>query len=213
MATQFQHQRLADPSSIRVVDLYPSPRFNAPIKTTVREIILQRKRHICEAGMKYEAISYCWGEPIKDHSIICNGRELFVTKNCYDALFCLRNSFCTRTLWIDSICIDQTDTPSAQQERETQIPLMGDIYFKAQQVIIWLGHGDNSIPSLIRQFKLMRYIYFPGQHIWKSSFLTPIGSMIRNKIKSSGEWGQATKKEPLNKLIYGAREGALSKIT
>ena len=193
---KFQHQRLTDPSSIRVFDLYPSPYFDAPIKTTVREITLQRQHRITKASVKYEALSYCWGEPKKDRSIICNGGELLVTKNCYDALFCLRNLFSTRTLWIDSICIDQTDTAPGKQEREAQIPLMGDIYFKAQQVIVWLGQGENSTPSLFRQFKIMRYLYFPK--IWSTSFL---GSAIRKKIGSSGKWSLVSKeKDFLNKL-------------
>ncbi|KAF2001710.1 HET-domain-containing protein [Amniculicola lignicola CBS 123094] len=38
-------------------------------------------------------------------------------------------------LWIDSICIDQTSIP----ERNQQVKHMGEIYTKAQRVVVWLG--------------------------------------------------------------------------
>ena len=44
-----------------------------------------------------------------------------------------------RTLWIDQICIHQRDNGG----KETQVPLMRDIYRQAEQVIIWLGGGDQ----------------------------------------------------------------------
>jgi hypothetical protein len=43
-------------------------------------------------------------------------------------------------LWIDAICIDQTNT----EERGSQVQLMGEIYNKASQVYVWLGLEDDS---------------------------------------------------------------------
>lgn len=40
-----------------------------------------------------------------------------------------------RHLWIDSICIDQLDTP----ERSSQVALMRDIYSRSIRTLVWLG--------------------------------------------------------------------------
>ena len=47
----------------------------------------------------------------------------------------LRKEVEPRTLWIDAVCINQSDPV----DKSVQIPLMRDIYGKAQQTIIWLG--------------------------------------------------------------------------
>lgn len=40
------------------------------------------------------------------------------------------------SMWIDAICINQTDL----DEKGYQVELMGDIYSKASHVLIWLGN-------------------------------------------------------------------------
>jgi len=44
------------------------------------------------------------------------------------------------TIWVDSICINQDD----EQERETQVSLMQEIYGSASLVYVWLGPGDRN---------------------------------------------------------------------
>jgi hypothetical protein len=46
-----------------------------------------------------------------------------------------------RTIWIDLICIDQSN----DTERGHQVALMGQIYRKAQRTIAWLGHDDGTV--------------------------------------------------------------------
>jgi hypothetical protein len=46
------------------------------------------------------------------------------------------------TLWVDAICINQTDIP----ERDSEFRQMGAIYRRAKQVQVWLGE-DNDIDS------------------------------------------------------------------
>ena len=43
-------------------------------------------------------------------------------------------------LWIDAICISQTDNA----EKALQIPRMGDIYRLANRVVAWLGEGGTT---------------------------------------------------------------------
>jgi hypothetical protein len=63
---------------------------------------------------------------------------LLVTPNCASALKQLRPETKSRTLWIDSICIDQFNI----EERNAQVKLMGEIYRGANMVLIWLGEDD-----------------------------------------------------------------------
>ena len=66
---------------------------------------------------------------------------LTVTETLHIPLLGLRHTSQARTLWIDQICINQTDL----QERSEQVRIMRQIYSKAQLVILWLGEdGDNN---------------------------------------------------------------------
>ena len=40
-----------------------------------------------------------------------------------------------RVLWIDALCINQND----DSEKEKQVAMMGTIFERAQNVVIWLG--------------------------------------------------------------------------
>jgi hypothetical protein len=69
--------------------------------------------------------------------VYCSGAPLRVTKNCYDALKQLRYESCPRTLWVDTICINQSDN----DEKSHQVAMMLDIYRNADRVYIWLGES------------------------------------------------------------------------
>ena len=85
--------------------------------------------------LQYEALSYCWGQGTKEKFIEVGGKVILITSNLYDALQYLRFERVTRTLWIDQICINQSDT----EERNQQVQQMGDIYCNATSVTAWLG--------------------------------------------------------------------------
>lgn len=51
----------------------------------------------------------------------------------------LRHASDTVELWVDTLCIDQNDVI----EKNHQLPLMGEIYSKASQVIVWLGPQED----------------------------------------------------------------------
>lgn len=87
----------------------------------------------------YEALSYTWGPPGQPHLISCDDGNLRITDNLKSAMLRLRSPVLPRTLWIDQICIDQDNL----QERKEQVTMMGDIYRRAQKVLIWLGEEDE----------------------------------------------------------------------
>ncbi|EXJ66746.1 uncharacterized protein A1O5_09941 [Cladophialophora psammophila CBS 110553] len=95
---------------------------------------------------KYNAMSYCWGDPRMDGRVIVDGHVFRVTQNLESALRQMRKraakeAAATRASspktfwWIDQICINQGDI----EERGNQVSLMRRIYRGAQSVHIWLG--------------------------------------------------------------------------
>ncbi|KAF1989760.1 heterokaryon incompatibility, partial [Aulographum hederae CBS 113979] len=84
---------------------------------------------------KFEALSYMWGPRDPNCHILCEGRPLFITPNCASALLHLRKKKSPRLLWVDAICIDQDSV----EEKNHQIPIVGEIYAAAEQTIAWLG--------------------------------------------------------------------------
>ena len=125
---------LPDLRSIRVLDLQPSLAGpEGPIRGSLRVVSLDK-------NPSYEALSYVWGKTGISHHIICDGTELPLTKNCYDALLRLRRRNRSTTIWVDSICINQSDF----EERGKQVKLMRDIYWNAKKVYIWLGPGNKN---------------------------------------------------------------------
>lgn len=88
----------------------------------------------------FEALSYTWGDNNHHKGIKLHGQEYPVTHNLYSALLHLRDPLDIRTLWIDAICIDQSNV----LERNHQVGLMKDIYSLASSVQIWLGEEQNN---------------------------------------------------------------------
>jgi hypothetical protein len=94
--------------------------------------------HIClEEGPnpEYEALSYQWGKPDSGLSILLGGQYVQVQKNLYWALQHLRLPTSSRILWIDALCINQKNIA----ERNHQVTWMGEIYMRAERVVVWLG--------------------------------------------------------------------------
>jgi Heterokaryon incompatibility protein (HET) len=98
--------------------------------------------------VKYEALSYCWGDPRHRQDISVTVPEtggyskfvLSITSDLYSAIETLRpRTGLERTLWIDAVCINQADL----DERAQQVARMREIYRKANKVIVWLGVGNE----------------------------------------------------------------------
>lgn len=84
---------------------------------------------------EFVALSYTWGSTENNAVIHLDGGPVPVTMNLLEALQALRFQDKSRVLWIDALCINQTDL----EERASQVNIMRHIYQKAQNVIVWLG--------------------------------------------------------------------------
>ncbi|KAF2728575.1 hypothetical protein EJ04DRAFT_416277, partial [Polyplosphaeria fusca] len=69
--------------------------------------------------------------------------------NLFAALRHLRNAKESRSLWIDAICINQSDVI----EREIEIKRMGDISRLAHRVVAWIGLADDSSASAFENLR------------------------------------------------------------
>lgn len=97
---------------------------------------LVRQRSV---AISYEALSYVWGSPEATYVIEINGKPFRITENLYEALGHLQLRDQDRMIWVDAICIDQTN----KAVRVHQVEHMGDIYKEAAQVLYWLGPSTS----------------------------------------------------------------------
>ncbi|KAF4949405.1 hypothetical protein FGADI_8918 [Fusarium gaditjirri] len=98
-----------------------------------------------ELIFSYEALSYSWGSQTILHEIIVDGKPLSITEGLHEALCHLRDPYEDRMLWVDALCIDQNNI----KERGHQVNRMGEIYKKADRVIIWLGYASGNAVKLM----------------------------------------------------------------
>lgn len=99
----------------------------------------------------YVAVSYRWGSSEERIPVQIGGQAMDVMSNAWWALHYLRNHHIEKYLWIDAICIDQTNTA----ERNYQVRLMGKIFSGASEVVIWLGLEDRDTETA---FELLRSV-------------------------------------------------------
>lgn len=122
----------------------------------------------------YEALSYHWGPSpatkpvyiaasdalpkisISDLAVLkywvpdfSKGKRFYVRDNLDKALRHLRHPTSTVVLWVDAICINQSDT---EVEKPAQIAKMKTIYNKANNVCIWLGDGKGDNDDRTQDF-------------------------------------------------------------
>lgn len=136
---QYRHSPLPSGyGSIRLLRLMPHEDETADIQCELFEYSLKNS---CKGIHLYEALSYVWGDPENRRSLSMHNHRFDVTVNLHAALSHLRNHSMERILWIDALCIDQTN----QEEKEHQIQFMAKIYGQAQRVVVWLGEvADDS---------------------------------------------------------------------
>ena len=90
---------------------------------------------------KFEALSYMWGTESAEEPISLNDVPWKVGRNLLHALrFLRRQVACGKAhqpFWIDAISINQSNV----EERNRQLRIMDQIYFRASTVVVWLGSG------------------------------------------------------------------------
>lgn len=147
ISSMYGKLKLERDGQIRVLDLQPG--------TTESEIrILLRVERLTNA---YEALSYTWGASTENRVVrVNNDFVVSVTDNLFRALRCLRLPDTIRTLWIDALCINQSD----DDEKSQQVQMMSRIYREASQVNVWLGECDSRDTSRASRLSFLSKKFF-----------------------------------------------------
>jgi hypothetical protein len=137
-----------DPKAIRVLRLEPSQQLEDPLRGTLQVVSLSC---LVKGQLPvYSALSYVWGDFALYRDFLCCGSaQLPISRNCRDGLRRLRSLYGGLTIWVDAICIDQSNV----REKIQQVKLMGQVYTWADVVYIWLGPGTKSISRIIDLIK------------------------------------------------------------
>ncbi|KAF7932669.1 uncharacterized protein EAE98_003968 [Botrytis deweyae] len=131
----------------------------------------------------YEALSYQWGSPRDRQMIFINGQKCLVRANLWSALNQLRNEHTERILWVDALCINQSDT----FERNHQVGQMSKIYEQAARVICWIGVDEG--------------VEFSSAHnVHTTEFVPPIAIRTLQALSRSGR--RSDQKLPTTGLPY-----------
>lgn len=128
---------------IRILQIKEAPDDNpdGPLEAELRVIDL-------DESPDFSVLSYVWGID-GTQRIKCGDAYVQITKNGYAALIALRKQLESLAIWVDAVCIDQSNT----QEKQYQIPLMGDIYARATTAYIWLGDETASSARVVKYLK------------------------------------------------------------
>ncbi|KAF2427856.1 HET-domain-containing protein, partial [Tothia fuscella] len=83
----------------------------------------------------FESVSYVWGDDKRNYDLaFSDSSVLKITQSLFVALSILSQHCRTGHLWIDQLCIDQSNV----QERNHQVKSMGSIYKQAEKVLVFL---------------------------------------------------------------------------
>lgn len=130
-ALSVDYSPLAQTTEIRILNLEQGT-DNDPIVCTLYPVLRNEA--------KYHALSYEWGdEGDDDPSIIVTNRPVQIRRNLYEALKGIRKPSDDIQLWVDAICINQSDI----QEKNYQVAMMGRTFADATGVISWLGPAKD----------------------------------------------------------------------
>ncbi|MCJ1278068.1 hypothetical protein MMC21_005882 [Puttea exsequens] len=106
----------------------------------------------------YAALSYEWGNPSHCSPILVDNVNFSVTVNLERALRSIR-TYQHPLLWIDAISINQND----EEEKNTHISKMENIFHRADSVIAWLGYGGNGSDTVMGLLSDIEYSRRPAQ--------------------------------------------------
>jgi hypothetical protein len=148
---EYQHDPLPEGDVIRLLHVNIAEDTQQPI-CTFQTVSLEPETP------KYTAISYTWGDGTPVRRVACaDGRWIGLSTTLSDLFDVLQKRSKSFTLWIDALCINQNNP----LEKGHQVNQMGNVYSKAEQVLVWLGLADEASRML---FNLGNYLETDGKY-------------------------------------------------
>lgn len=137
--------KVKDPTSFRLITIQPDPP-GSQLALTISDASFKRARYFC--------LSYTWAPHGPTHEVLVNDEQISIGHNLWLFLCSARNASLDKALWIDALCIDQSNV----LERNQVVSRMGDIYAHAERVIIWLGEQKRSLQRFFGELKSMENV-------------------------------------------------------
>ncbi|KAK4216844.1 heterokaryon incompatibility protein-domain-containing protein [Rhypophila decipiens] len=149
MSDEFRYEPLnTDLREFRLIDLGPNKDPSSPVEITLRHASRRDRPEYC-------ALSYTWGAPFGGlppewdspavtRLIKVNGKNFHVRLNLDAALRRLIKDGVKLPIWIDAICIDQSNIP----EKNAQVQAMWGVYFQAMETFAWIGPDSSDSERL-----------------------------------------------------------------
>ena len=160
---QLRYQPLDHKSgAIRLVRLLPGT--DEPIRLELIHSNLDEEPHI-----PYQALSYVWGPPDEGRAVEIDGQQLTIRRNLSLALLSLRRANEDRILWVDELCINQSD----REEKLRQERKLKTIYDRAEKLFRWLADSTPetaqlpALPTMIYGSKVHVVRIGPGSLSWQ----------------------------------------------
>lgn len=155
------YRPFAFPDEIRLLKLFPTEQQ----ESLVGELAYVR----LEDNPWYQAVSYTWADENGDVSMtgflqLANiSCTMTISRNCEAVLRRFRCENSTQWLWIDSVCINQTDL----LECGHQVKIMPLVYSSASQVLVYLGDtfGNWCLGDFETLFAKLRYSFDPFKRL------------------------------------------------
>ncbi|KAI0858709.1 heterokaryon incompatibility protein-domain-containing protein [Xylaria cubensis] len=138
------YETLPSDDAFRIVEILPGL-YDDPV------ICRLHVTRITDAQMSYSALSYTWtldeedrfiriaNMPPPKESISCNGFNVSIGKNLFQAIRRVRQPLTSQMIWADALCINQED----MHERTQQVRKMSSIYKNAFRLVVWLGENNR----------------------------------------------------------------------
>ncbi|KAH7400510.1 heterokaryon incompatibility protein-domain-containing protein, partial [Phaeosphaeria sp. MPI-PUGE-AT-0046c] len=150
--------------------------------------IIECRMHLSSLKTEYTCLSYVWGEPGAGGWILIDGKRVFVRMNLLNFLNHARPKFQSRYIWIDALCIDQTNI----RERQHQVQQMGQIFTAAQEVVSWMGLDEHIAtffsPDATAQHLRWGASIFGSSNYWRRAWITQeivLGSKVTFMARSN----------------------------
>ncbi|KAF4448762.1 hypothetical protein F53441_7869 [Fusarium austroafricanum] len=142
MYDDITYSQLEEPDhSVRLLKLEPSSGVQPDL------LVCNIEKHLRGQSPPYTALSYVWGSQDSPKlPAIIDGTTVHISSTVENALRRLRFRKKVRWLWVDQLCINQSD----ETEKSHQVHQMHHIYKDADQVIAWLGNGDEDSDLICR---------------------------------------------------------------
>lgn len=167
--------------NFRLMTILPG-NYKEPLQCIISESQL-------ENTLSYEALSYAWGasEALDEcrPTMSINKQEFVISSTLEQALRRLRRLDTARVMWIDRVCINQDNN----DERNTQVAIMADIYRGAVRVIAWIGEKSyDSDRALLFLKEMAMHHKYTLRHCWTNG--TRLGSDTSSEC-GEGKWAES----------------------